>query len=358
MKHLLKITALLFISNITLAQNQRLIVTNVETNLPNQSNAKLTSFMYNYMSYHANDYSVINDKRATLIMDSIKTEQTICDDFCVRDMCKRTGIDWALSAEIKQIAGRIYVISKMINRDPMVTNRTAKMDFLNLPDESEFMLKLTLQKLLNIPQDKNELLSLTDATQSSAGRLPNYQQSLNLSGPRLGYTMFTGPSADVMKDSRINGGFDMRPGFVNIGYQFEQQYLHGGTYQGLIEIVPQISGLDQGLFLPSLTVLNGLRNARTGLEFAFGPTFTITKKERKYEENGAWHRPEDQENINNLPLEDKLDSRGSPTLQANLAFAVGKSFQAGTMNVPVNFFFVPNKDDYRYGVSIGYNFRR
>jgi hypothetical protein len=352
------IVLLLCWSNYTAAQNPGLIVTSVETNLPNQSNTKLTSFIYNYTSYHANDYNVVNDKRALMIMDSIKAVSTICDEFCLRDMCQRTGIDWALSAEIKEIAGRIYVITKMLNKDPNTANQTAKMDFLNLPDEAEFMLKLTLQKLLNIPQDKNELLSLTDETLSSAGRLPNYQQSLNLSGPRLGYTVFTGPSSKILRDSRINGGYDLRPGFISIGYQFEQQYLHGGAYQGLIEIIPQISGLDQGLFLPSLTVLNGLRNARTGLEFAFGPTFNIVKKEQKYLENGVWYRPQDFENINNLPLEDQLDSRGSPTLQANLAFAIGKSFQAGTMNVPVNFFFIPNKDDYRYGISIGYNFRR
>lgn len=359
MKHLIHIFALLFIcSTHSLAQNQRLIVTGVETNLTNQSNEKLTSFTYNYMTYHANDYSVVNDKRAQLIMDSIKTQFVICDDICLRQMLQKNGINWSLNAEIKQIAGRIYVITKMINKDASVTNRTAKMDFLNIPEEAEFMLKLTLQKLLGIAQDKNELLSLTDETLSSAGRLPNYQQSLNLSGPRLGYTVFAGPSASIMKASKANGGFDMRPGFINIGYQFEQQYLHGGSYQGLIEIVPQISGLDQGLFLPSLTVLNGLRNARTGLEFAFGPTFTIAKKEGKYEENGIWYRPQDRQNVNNLPLEDKLDSRGNAVLQANLAFAIGKSFQAGTMNVPVNFFFVPNKDDYRYGVSIGYNFRR
>ncbi|MFT5723366.1 MAG: hypothetical protein ACI9JN_000476 [Bacteroidia bacterium] len=352
------IVLLLVTANYVSAQNQRLIVTNIESNLTNHTNAKLTSFAYNYMSYHANAYDVVNEKRALLIMDSIKTESSICDYICVRQMCQRTGINWALSAEIKEIAGRIYVITKMINKDPSEPNKVAKMDFLNLPEDAEFMIKLTLQKLLNIPHDKNELLSLTDETNTSSGRLPNYQQSLNLSGPRLGYTVFTGPSAKILRSSRVDGGYDLRPGFINIGYQFEQQYLHGGSYQGLIEIIPQISGLDQGLFLPSLTVLNGLRNARSGLEFAFGPTFNVAKKEQKYQENGIWYRPQDRSNINELPIEDRLDSRGSPTLTANLVFAIGKSFQAGTMNVPVNFFFVPNKDDYRYGISIGYNFKR
>ena len=359
MKQKLTTIALLIITSIcTYAQNPGLIVTSVQTNLTNQSNVKLESFTYNYMQFYANDYNVVNDKRAALILDTIKSQNLICDDICLCKMCQRTGIEWAITTEIKQIAGRIYVISKMINKDPRVANKTAKMDFLNLPDEAEFMLKLTLQKLLNIPHDKNELLSLTDETLSSSGRLPNYQQSPNLSGPRLGYTGFTGPSADILKASKMNGGYNMRPGFINVGYQFEQQYLHGGSCQGIIEIIPQISGLDQGLFLPSLSVLNGLRNARTGLEFAFGPTFNITKKENKYFEDGSWYRSQDKENINNLPLEGQLDSRGSATIQANLAFAIGKSFQAGTMNIPVNFFFVPNKDDYRYGVSIGYNFRR
>ncbi len=357
MKHLLLIIAITLTFTVR-AQNQRLLVSSIETNLATYSNDQLTSFTYNFIKYYGTEYTTVNNKRAALIVDSIKNNNDICDEPCLRSVCKRNDITWALSGEMQSMAGSIFVTISMINRDPMIKNKTARMEFLDLPKEAEFMLKLTLQKLLELPQDHAYLSTLAVNSATKSNQVPVYSEMLNLSGPRVGYTVFTGPSATVMQASKSDGGFDMRPGMVNIGYQFEQQYLKGGAYQGLLEFIPQVSGLDQGLFLPSFTIINGLRNSKNGLEFGFGPTFTISKQERKYFAENAWHRPEDRANLTNEPLENKLDSRGTATLKANLIFAVGKSFQAGSMNVPVNLFFVPYKDDYRFGISIGYNFRR
>ena len=118
------------------------------------------------------------------------------------------------------------------------------------------------------------------------------------------------------------------------GYQFEKQYLNTGDIQVLFEFIPMINGLDQGLFQPSFTVLHGIRSNKTGLEFAFGPTMRISRLESKTR---------------------MLDSRGIPLWNSDFVLAVGRSFRSGKMNIPVNVFFVPNRNGHRFGLSFGFN---
>lgn len=174
----------------------------------------------------------------------------------------------------------------------------------------------------------------------------------------MGYTFFTGETAEVLRKSKNEGGYNAASEMFIFGYQFEKQYLNGGDIQGLFEFIPQVTGLDQGMFLPSLTFLNGIRSNQSGLEFAFGPTFYAQRTERKYLLDDVWYRPTDRKNEENLPLEDRLDSRGLVQIKANLAFAIGKSFKSGNMNFPVNLYYVPNKNQPRFGFSFGYNLRK
>jgi hypothetical protein len=48
------------------------------------------------------------------------------------------------------------------------------------------------------------------------------------------------------------------------GYQFEKQYLNEGNLQALFEFIPSVTGVDQGLFLPNILFLHGLRHNRSG----------------------------------------------------------------------------------------------
>ena len=96
---------------------------------------------------------------------------------------------------------------------------------------------------------------------------------LNLNGPRMGLILFTGTYADILKAPKNVGGFDALPVMSQFGYQFEVNYINSGNFQALFEFIPLVSGLDQGLFIPSFTILNGLRSSRNGWEFAFGLTF-------------------------------------------------------------------------------------
>jgi hypothetical protein len=124
-----------------------------------------------------------------------------------------------------------------------------------------------------------------------------------------------------------------------------------------------ITGLDQGKVIPSFTILNGLRDNRLGLEFAFGPNFLLTRKASGYHDSeGAWHLESEWDTKlngkNPNSIEKRTDSRGDYTLATGFIFAFGKTFRSGRLNIPVNAYVRPNyKDGSQYGISFGFNAR-
>jgi hypothetical protein len=126
-----------------------------------------------------------------------------------------------------------------------------------------------------------------------------------------------------------------------------------------------ITGLDQGLFIPSFTVMNGLRMNKLGFEFAFGPTFNLVQKDFGYYDNeNNWIRRSEWNTLNaNTPnavppaFVERMDSRGDFKLGSNFVFGIGKTFRSGNLNVPVNLFAIPGRTGWRFGLSIGYNAR-
>ena len=180
----------------------------------------------------------------------------------------------------------------------------------------------------------------------------------------MGYTFFTGEGAKVIRAKKSDGGYDRNPAFFQMGYQFEKQYLNEGNIQALFEFVPMISGLDQGLFIPSLSVFNGIRNNKNGLEFAVGPSVNLTKEYNKYiYQDKYYHLDELREeyplvNENDLEREYKADSRGENRLKSYIVLAAGYSFKSGKLNIPVNAYVVPSKDNLRFGLSVGFNTRK
>ena len=146
------------------------------------------------------------------------------------------------------------------------------------------------------------------------------------------------------------------------GYQFEVQYLNEGNYQALFEFLPTVTGFNQNIFIPSLTIMNGFRNNKNGWEIAFGPTFgVVSKANGYYDSNNSWHLASDWTDAttpNPNKIEKQLDSRGASELQAGFIVAIGKTFKSGKLNIPVNLYIVPNKEGLRMGASFGFNAKR
>ena len=142
-------------------------------------------------------------------------------------------------------------------------------------------------------------------------------EMLTLSGPRFGATVL---SNGVIDELRVDKGIELRPMITQFGWQFEKQFY--SPRQGpaaLSEWVVLLGGLEQGVALPSISWLAGLRTS-TGAEFAIGPNVT-------------------------------------PAGVA-LAIAAGTTFRWGVMNVPVNFAVVPSKAGVRVSVLSGFSLRR
>jgi hypothetical protein len=151
----------------------------------------------------------------------------------------------------------------------------------------------------------------------SQDAVPPLAETASLSGPRFGLTFL---SADIVDKLRDDAGLKVGSFVTQFGWQFEKRFYsseNGPT--AVTEWVLLLGGLDQGVALPSLSWLVGMRT-HTGAEFGVGPNFTPAG--------------------------------------AALAVAAGVTFRAGALNVPVNLAVVPSRSGVRVSVLAGFNTRR
>ena len=147
----------------------------------------------------------------------------------------------------------------------------------------------------------------SSAVGQSAG--PGYT---NLFGPRLGITLVTGESAVQLKDK-----FDAGPFITQFGWQWETRFftVEGGI-TGVTELVLLVGGMEQGIFLPSLSMLIGIRSPK-GIEFGVGPNLSLAG--------------------------------------AGYAVAFGATKKYGELNFPMNFSIVMSKKSARFSLLFGFN---
>ena len=155
---------------------------------------------------------------------------------------------------------------------------------------------------------------------SPASAQPGYTfkppKEIDLSGPRIGLTVLGPGSIDRLKTEDIH----VNSVVSQFGWQFEKRfYTSQEGLTMLTEFVPLLSGLEQGVALPSLNWLVGVRGP-SGLEFGIGPNV-------------------------------------SPA-GAALVLAGGVTFRAGAMNIPLNVAFVPSRSGSRVSILSGFSLRR
>jgi hypothetical protein len=105
----------------------------------------------------------------------------------------------------------------------------------------------------------------------------------------------------------------------------------------------------------------GMRNSRTGWEFAVGPNFTTTVTAVGYVSGDDFILKGSQGyNASGKDEITRLDSRGDVGISTGLVLGFGKTFKSGKMNFPVNLFVVtPGRgDSWRIGTSVGFNIVR
>jgi hypothetical protein len=283
---------------------------------------------------------------------------------CVLELGKKIDVDKVLTGSVERLQDVIVINFRLVNIRSGIVEKAKVEEYLNIEQQVSLMVNMTLKRMFELDSDQEIYEKLTkEFDYESTLNTPEVSR-LNLSGPRMGVTLFTGDRAKVFEADKDEGGFENYPLMFQFGYQFEIKYLNQGNFQALFEFVPIITGLDQGEFRPSISILNGLRNNRNGLEFAFGPIFLVTKEARGYyDENNVWHVESDwwesgQQDPNPYPTDTRFDSRGQPKFDTGFVFAIGKTFKSGKLNIPVNAFFIPDRDGSSYGVSVGFNASR
>ena len=272
-------------------------------------------------------YEVIDRREIQHIMQSNNIDPNQCyNKACLIDVGKKLNTGKILTGSVEELGDKILVNFRLIDVEKGVVTNTKVMEYLNIPDQVNNMIEVTLQKMFNKKTDLDLVSKLTNENEFKSS-VNTQSDNINMNGPRMGMIVYTGKAAEFMKLDPEKGGFGLTPVMFQFGYQFEVQYLSTGDFSALFEFLPLITGLDQGLFIPSMTILHGLRSNKSGFELAFGPSVAISK----------------------------LNVKAEPELTASFVLGIGKTFKSGRLNFPVNFFFIPGKTGHRYGLSLGFN---
>jgi hypothetical protein len=301
-------------------------------------------------------FEVVDKYDVRYLLEKNKLDVSNCyGKICLLEVAKILSSDKVLTGSMENFGQNIVLTLRVIDVKTEQIEKSQVMEFLNYPKELQTMIQITLQKLLGLPIDEMTLASLTKKNDYENTINNPYEKRLRLDGPRMGLTMFVGDKAEILQAKKNEGGFEVAPVMFQFGYQFETQYLNEGNFQALFEFIPTVTGTDQGLFIPSLTILNGFRHNKNGWEFALGPTFKLIAQAEGYYQDGKWIRKTETTPAN-IELETRVDSRGDLAISPGFVLACGKSFRSGKMNFPVNFYaVVPQKGTYQFGLSFGFN---
>jgi hypothetical protein len=283
---------------------------------------------------------------------------------CLVEVGRSVGAEKMLTGSVEAIGDVVIYTLRFIDVKTESIERTQVTEFLNDQNELQTMTSVMIKQLFDRAVEPTVVSQLIKPDGYSARARVPATERLRLDGPRMGGTVFTGNTAAILQSSRAQGGYNAFPVMFQFGYQFEKQYLAAGSFQALFEFIPMITGLDQGLAIPSFTIMNGLRENRHGWEIGFGPSLTlVSKTEGFYDADRNWIRKKDwladpsNQSLSSPAFISRLDSRGDLMISSSFVFAVGKTFRSGNMNIPMNAYAVPGRDGWRFGLSFGYNSR-
>lgn len=307
---------------------------------------------------------------------------------CLVRMGKELNADLMVTGSYDLLGDKIAISLKFIDVQSETVKYSGIGEFNNQESELQRMTELVIQDILGLERDADLVKRLTfnndPITSNKVGQINN-------SGPRIGVALMTGNVAEFATRSTSKGGLDVAPVVSMIGYQFEAQYIGTENFSALGEFIFNVSGLEQGLFIPSLNIMNGFRFGNAGWEFAFGPGFGLKKVGKgfidvngrygakneyfgendwidyanetysdpntypEYYSSGQFFRPSIEDVDSEYRMENHADTRGTYKLSTSFLMAFGRTFRAGSLNIPVNVFYSARKGGGYTGINVGFN---
>jgi hypothetical protein len=306
---------------------------------------------------------------------------------CLVRLGKKLEVDKILSGSFEVVGKKIVVTLKLIDVKSGTLKMTNSIEFADQSSELSRMVEITLREMhsmpVNIETKKRLGFEEEIITAANIGRINN-------SGPRFGVSAAAlGEMNKFFQRKTYNGGLDIYPIVSNIGYQFEVQYIGTENFSALFEVIPNIGGMEQGQFIPSISFLNGFRVGQQGWELAFGPAFGLRKvksgvylypnseHDGEFYDEQEWFNKEyetwsaNPENVDQTtgqwlpgrtfeaPSEDEfsnhLHKNGITEFNASWVMGIGRTFRKGALNVPFNIYYSGNKYGGMIGASVGFN---
>jgi hypothetical protein len=290
---------------------------------------------------------------------------------CLLKLGAELNVNYVMCGSVDGLGNKIALTIKIVDVKNQTLYKSSVKEFDNQETEIQRMIEILLYEMHGFTVDKviadrlafkNEVI-----TSNNIGKINN-------SGPRIGGAALVGSLEEFASRPTSQGGLDIAPFVSMIGYQFEGQYVGTENFSALVEGIINVSGLEQGKFLPSFTLMNGFRFGKNGWEFAFGPRLSIKHtsegffdSEGLYGKQDAYFSRNDwnQYVLNTGALldqsysfEENLDMRGSAKLSTSFVIAFGRTFRAGSLNVPVNLFYTSQKGGGFAGVNVGFNVQK
>jgi hypothetical protein len=270
---------------------------------------------------------------------------------CLQKAGEKAKVDYVIAGSAESLGGKMVVSFKLYDINTKSYVKTQSQEFINSPIELQRMVRIVLHnayQLPNVPEEV-EMLAYYEAPPASQ------RSKINNSGPRMGLAFIGGQMGDVLTAPESQGGYDVSQIVSQFGYQFEQAYISSGNFQALAEFLITATGIEQNLFIPGLTFINGFRNSSNGWEIGFGPTLSFRKFAKGYmNANNEWTLGAPIKG-SGFETEERIDSRGIVKANATWVWAMGKTFRSGYLNIPVNAFFSHGKSGWYTGLSMGFN---
>lgn len=325
--------------------------------------------MDEYAVYDEYDMQDAYDKDSTLAENCLSKN-------CLTRLGKELGVNYVISGSYDALGNKIVISLKIINVKNNAIFKSSVREFDNQEVELQRMTEIVLKEMHGIEVEKEvvDRLKFNNEVISS-----NNVGKINNSGPRIGYAAMTGSFYEFSNRPESQGGLDIFPAVSMIGYQIEGQYVGTENFSALVEGIINFSGLEQGQFLPTVSILNGFRFGKAGWEFAFGPGFGLTRESQGFflksdvsglGNNGDYVNENDFNDYAFLSgtgydpstidpsynFDSKfMDKRGATKISTQFIFALGRTFKAGALNIPVNVFYSAKKGGGMAGVSVGFN---
>jgi hypothetical protein len=324
-----------------------------------------------------NKYSVYDVFDMQEVYDSNASYKKCLSKTCLVDFGQKLGVDYMITGSFDLLSNKIVITLKIIDVSNNTVYKSGLKEFTNQEKELQRMVEVLLKEMLDVPLEKElvDRLKFDNdiITKANIGKVSN-------SGPRVGVGVLTGSFYEFANRPEAQGGLDIFPAVSMLGYQLEAQYVGTDNFSALAEFIFNVSGLEQGIFLPTLSILNGFRFGNAGWEFAFGPGFTLSRTSTGFfdsgnddggfygEKNGYISYSDwlnDYVNQQGYGMNDyeaygyamgnHMDVRGDVKLSTMFLMAFGRTFRAGALNIPVNIFYSSRKGGGIAGINVGFN---